>query len=103
MLCEANIHATASRMMLFQAMKKEAVGSLGTANEELEWVQQVLKLREINTDTEDFLFHHAAYADELVALAIADTQLDQMTNVLDGDSDNSDSDEEDDLVYKDRK
>lgn len=63
-------------------------------------------------DFDDVAFHHAAYADDLVVLTIADMQLEQVASVLqkDGlekmsDSDETDmgSDENDDLVYKDRK
>lgn len=54
-------------------------------------------------DANDLAFHHTTYADELVPLTIADMQLEQITGVLEVDSDNADmgSDDEDDLVYQD--
>ena len=108
MLCQANIDATASRMDLFNAMKQEAQSDLEGADEEIQWVKEVMGIRKIDTD--DLAFHHATYADELVALTIADTQVEQMTNVLAvdankasdwADSDTDGSEEEDDIVYKD--
>jgi hypothetical protein len=49
--------------------------------------------------TNDVAFRHAVYADELAALAVTDTQLGYMTSAADPDSDESDSDMSDDLVY----
>ncbi|KAN0088843.1 hypothetical protein V8E55_005900 [Tylopilus felleus] len=107
MLCQANINATASRMDLFHAMEQEAQDHLKSADEEIKWVKEVMGVRGID----DLAFHHATYVDELVALTIADMQVEQMTNAVavDGtdrasdrvDSDTDGSEEEDDLVYKD--
>ena len=108
MLYQANIDATASCMDLFNAMKQEAQSDLEGADEKIQWVKEIMGIQKIDTD--DLAFHHAIYADELVVLTIADTQVEQMTNVLVvdankasnwADSDMDGSEEEDDIVYKD--
>ena len=106
-LTQSNIDALERRNEFFRALKQEVSDELSMNEEELDCIRNVLGGRGITED--DIEFHHAVYADELVALTIADLQLAQMVGRIHDNNESvsensSDSDSgeslEDDLVYK---
>jgi hypothetical protein len=117
-LTHDELNAMDKQTQLLRAMQEERIEELSSTDEELGSIKGVLVDRGIEDLEDDMAVGHAVYADELVALTIADMQLDQMSGLVgflerrglpEGEDDNRSSTSSDlsdahldDLAYQDQ-
>ena len=99
-LALAEVESTEQRKDYLSAVHGQREGELAVAKAQLDILEELLDRRGLSDIEDDGGYHRAVYADELVALTIAEGQTNQMKEVMDSWASWSDDDESSD---EDRK
>lgn len=82
-LTKAEIESAERHRDLLSEVHAENQDALATAESHLELLMQIFDQRDLQDIKDDVAYYHAVFADELVALTIADAQVEQMDEVID--------------------